>query len=103
MVTPEGAVIYYGDPFDSASGGQLDQDDIPSLEERLWVENIYFPMDGGPVGTYTFYVENFNQVSGVDEGWTLRVYVGDDLVSIQSGESLPDQDQSARFSFTFSG
>lgn len=99
VITPGGATIYYDNRFDSESGGQLDQDDIPSSEELLWVENIYFPMDGGLVGRYTYYVDNFRQQDDADESWTLRVYVGDELVAIQSGEFLAHKEQSERFTF----
>jgi hypothetical protein len=80
VITPGGAEIYYSNPSDSLSGGFLDNDDIPSSDlpgqEALWVENIGFPLDGSaPSRTYQYFVQNYDQIGGSPDSWTMEVYL----------------------------
>ena len=50
------------------------------------MENVFFPLDGSaPPGTYTYFVDNFNQVGLSPDLWTLEVFVGDMLISRNTG------------------
>mmetsp|Transcript_42161 Transcript_42161/g.101758 ORF Transcript_42161/g.101758 Transcript_42161/m.101758 type:complete len:673 (-) Transcript_42161:284-2302(-) len=82
VITPGGFEIDYRNPVDASSGGNLDKDDIPQAT-ACWVENIVFP-NGAPKGVYGFYVDSYTQRLGADN-WTVRVYLGDEEKSIQSG------------------
>lgn len=90
VTTPGGAEIYYSYKADLNSGGELDHDDIPLTDAQAnaiqnWVENVNFPMDGtSPVGTYTFFVVNFNQV-GTADPWELKSYRGETVKSAHQG------------------
>lgn len=85
MITPGGFEIYFYDQYDFDSGGQLDQDDVP-IENGLYVENIFFPLDGSaPRGTYTYFVVNYFQVGSLPDAFTLEVFLGDTLQVSQSG------------------
>ena len=58
---PTGAVIYYG-ALTSPSGGVLDIDSHPDCvnADGPGVENIFWPEDGAPSGTYTVKVTNYS-------------------------------------------
>jgi uncharacterized protein YfaP (DUF2135 family) len=77
--TPDGTPIYFLNPFDSVSGGVLEEDVVPS-GFGYWVENIYFPE--GPDGNYLY------GVSGSNQEWEIDVYIGDELVEQQRGVGL---------------
>ena len=85
VITPNGFEIYFSNRVDLETGGQLDQDDIPSVEGS-YVENVFFPLDrSAPLGTYTYFVDNYNQIGASPDPWTLEVFVGETLVSSNSG------------------
>ena len=80
----------------------MDTDDLGG-ENRLWVENINFPIEGGPPGVYTFFVENYLvKGDGPDMGtWTINVFEGDELVDTISGSGLTGtSDQTDRYTYT---
>jgi hypothetical protein len=80
VIPPLGAEIYYGHLYDGASQGQLDADTIPRGVFGHYVENIHFPLEGGPPGEYRFYVvRNLGDQSA--DSWTLRVFAGNTLVA----------------------
>jgi uncharacterized protein YfaP (DUF2135 family) len=82
--TPSNFEIYFSQPFDASSNGQLDHDDIPGPIQR-WTESIFFPMDGSsPNGTYQYFVHNYRQV-GERDNWTLAVYLNEQRMSFHSG------------------
>jgi len=62
-IPPGGEEIYYDNKVDPVTGGNLDEDRIP---DRLgwWTENINVPT--GPDGTYTVWVDQYDQVGGPD-------------------------------------
>ena len=103
MITPDGFEIYYEARVDPASQGELDHDDRPTFAdgERLWVENIFFPPEGGPEGEYTFFVRNFEQNLEVDSGWSIAVYSGGERVRFESGSNLQNGEDSTRFTITY--
>jgi hypothetical protein len=77
----------------------LDHDDIPQ-EIGLYVENVFFPLDGSaPRGTYTYFVKNFNQV-GPSDTWTFEVFLGDDLQATHTGVTA-DGENGPEFTFDF--
>jgi hypothetical protein len=99
VITPGGFEIYFQRVFDSVSGGRLDQDDIPQTN-GLYVENIFFPLDGSaPRGTYTYFVDNYNQIGEADS-WTLQVYLGDTL-QISNNGVVGESGVGTRFTFAF--
>lgn len=102
MITPNGAEIYY-DPeykYDPVSGGQLDKDKIPE-KMGIYVENIYFPLDGSaPRGQYEYFVENFSPEKDADE-WELSLFLGDDLTERHHGVTVGKGERSPIFKCTF--
>eukprot|EP00934_Nitzschia_sp_Nitz4_P006760 Nitzschia sp. Nitz4//scaffold90_size81538//32378//38032//NITZ4_005319-RA/size81538-augustus-gene-0.92-mRNA-1//-1//CDS//3329560011//6750//frame0 len=80
-------------PFATTVSGSLRNDTIShgvfgeesdQLEFGRHVENIYFPLTGGPSGTYTYFVSVYDQVGMLDD-WTMSVYVDDMVVATQTG------------------
>lgn len=91
VTDPSGERIYYGNRS-SASGGELDVDCTRDCTN----ENITWP-NGGPSGTYSFYVDHFSGSSSAS--WQLRVFDGGRVVSSQSGTLASGQESST---FTYS-
>jgi uncharacterized protein YfaP (DUF2135 family) len=98
VITPDGVEISYADKYDSSSQGELDHDSIPGLE-GLYVENIFFPVDGGPTGTYKYFVQNYNQIDSTADYWTLQVYWGNRLVKTRTGV-VSRGERSVTYTFT---
>jgi uncharacterized protein YfaP (DUF2135 family) len=73
VVTPLETVISFSNLEDLESGGKFGEE-FDQFEYGKHTENIYFPMGGGPVGQYSFYVRSFLSY-GVDDQWTVVVYV----------------------------
>ncbi|KAI2494944.1 hypothetical protein MHU86_19589 [Fragilaria crotonensis] len=103
VVTPGGAEISYSNKADSLSGGELDHDDRPIIDApanpiQNWVENVNFPLDGtSPVGTYTFFVLNYDQVNTADP-WELKSYHGETVKSVHQG-TLNHQGTSEKYTY----
>jgi uncharacterized protein YfaP (DUF2135 family) len=99
-LTPGGDHIFYGRKFDSVSEGRLDHDDIPRKEGR-YVESVYFPVDRtAPLGTYTYYVTNWNQRGAAPDDWKFEVYMGDKLVAKKFGTTAKKTD-SDQYTFDY--
>jgi uncharacterized protein YfaP (DUF2135 family) len=82
--TPDGTLIFYENPFDPVSGGTLEEDVDPE-GVGFHAENIFFPEDSAPLGTYQF------GVSGEGQLWELSVYLDGELVDLKAGRGLsPD-------------
>ena len=73
VLTPLGTAVSYSRSEDLKSGGKFGEN-FDQFEYGLHVENIYFPLDGGPIGEYLFYVKGFLS-NGSDDEWTVGVYV----------------------------
>lgn len=85
VTPPIGSRIYWGNRFDSVSGGRLDIDQVPlpgSNDEH--VENIVFPDSGGPPGVYTFGVDAFS-IRGAPDSWKLEVYENESVQAVYTG------------------
>ncbi|KAL3920945.1 MAG: hypothetical protein SGILL_003010 [Bacillariaceae sp.] len=82
VVTPLfGSVISFSNTEDPLSGGMFGEE-FDQYDFGKHVENIYFPLDGGPPGEYSFYVRSF-LADGIDDVYTVRVYVdGQEEMSI---------------------
>ncbi|WP_424962152.1 hypothetical protein [Ekhidna sp.] len=74
---PDGTLIGFSGVSSSSSGGIWDVDCTSSCTD----ENITWP-DGGPSGTYQFYVNHF---SGGTASYQIRVFDGGRVVQSQSG------------------
>jgi hypothetical protein len=99
VVTPNGIVISADFPFDPVSGGRLAQTDTQKDDEMQagfgkHHETIFFPLSGGPVGAYRYYV-TMPLVQGSDDSWIVSVAVGGVDVELQQGSGMSD-------AFTFS-
>jgi uncharacterized protein YfaP (DUF2135 family) len=102
VLTPGGDHIYYGNTFDSASNGRLDHDDIPR-KVGLYVESVYFPLDGtAPMGNYTYFVRNWRQRGVAPDAWKFEVYVGDNLVAQNFGTTAT-RTNSDHYTFNYGG
>lgn len=88
VTDPMGEEIYYGHGT-SASGGQLDRDNIPGCDAaesgNANVENIFWPEGVAPSGQYQVFVNEFNNCSDNNAQWTLQVRVHGTLVVDTSG------------------
>lgn len=83
VITPDGTEISYNNIFDPISLGKLESE----VDQEVYgyhVENIYFPIEGGPLGVYRFFVRPFITIGEVDE-WTIIVKEAGNLVAAQSG------------------
>lgn len=102
VIDPEGAEIYYS-ARTSASGGQLDVDDIPSDGDMsTHVENIFWPPDGAPPGTYSAFVRNYSMGAAGSGSYTMEVRVGGQLIHQETG-SIVDREYSPAFEFVVEG
>ncbi len=99
VTDPRGERIYYGNPI-SDSGGELDRDDTNGYGP----ENIFWPRDGAPAGTYTVQVDHFAGASPTDfdvliqafgyvktYSGTVRSGETETIVTFSSGNPLPAQ------------
>ena len=74
---PSGEHIYFANPT-STTGGELDVDDIPgcgSSDTAAHVENVFWPIDEAPEGTFSTYVDAFSSCDGSVNEWTLTIKV----------------------------
>ncbi len=95
VVEPTGAEIYFGNP-NSPSGGTLDVDsNYPCGSNTYQVENIFWPPNQAPSGTYMVYVDQYSNCGAGNANWTLTVRVNGQVALSQSGTG-----GSARFTFT---
>lgn len=79
IVTTPGLVdVFFDNPFDPVSGGELEEDVVPDAV-GFHAENIYFPT--GPQGTYAFFVRGGD---GSDL-WNVSVALDDLIVEQVSG------------------
>jgi uncharacterized protein YfaP (DUF2135 family) len=102
VLTPGGNHIWNGNTFDSVSNGRLDHDDVPQ-RAGLYVENVYFPLDGTALaGTYTYFVRNFRQRGVAPDAWKIEVHMGDKLI-VQNFGTTATQTNSDLFTFNYDG
>jgi hypothetical protein len=102
VLTPAGDHLYYGNTYDSVSNGRVDHDDKPQ-KTGLYVENVYFPLDGtAPVGTYTYLVRNWKQRGVAPDAWKLEVYMGDKLIAQNFGTTAT-RTNSDLYTFNYDG
>lgn len=98
VIDPDGNEIYWSNPT-SDSGGQLDIDKIPDEGDfGPHVENIFWPPDGAPPGTYTAFVHHYDSYTGASGSYTLEVRVGGLVVHEESG-SVSENADSPPFEF----
>ena len=103
VVTPGGVEIYYSNTFDLVSQGTLDKDDVPS-EPGLYIENIYFPLDGSaPQGQYEVWVHNYSEQGDGPDSWELSVFLGNDLVRKTAGVTNNDDRSESIFYYLSAG
>ncbi|HUU62220.1 MAG TPA: DUF6777 domain-containing protein [Acidimicrobiia bacterium] len=102
VIDPDGFEIYYAADT-SSSGGQLDVDDIPDDGDlSTHVENIFWPPDGAPPGTYSAFVRNFSVGAAGLGTYTLEVRVGGQLIHQETG-SIAEDTNSTPFEFVVQG
>ena len=73
VVTPLGTVVSFSNLEDARSGGRFGEK-YDQFDHGVHVENVYFPLEGGPPGEYSIYVRSFLS-HGVDDEWTVGVFV----------------------------
>ena len=83
VVTPDGAEISYENEYDPASMGTF-QREPEKLGQGYHVENIYFPIKGGPSGVYRFYVRSYFTINEHD-AWTVTVREAGHVVAYEWG------------------
>lgn len=96
LIDPDGAEIAWTAPT-SASGGQLDVDDVPAPGDNgPHVENIFWPPGEAPNGSYQVWVRHFD---GAPSDYTLEVRNNDEVIHSESGSLTAGQD-SPTFDFS---
>jgi uncharacterized protein YfaP (DUF2135 family) len=102
VITPNGNEIYFPDESDYFDYGGLDGDKIPEVElpggVSTWVENVFFEPGKALLGSYEFFVVNYNQINTAD-AWKLSVFLDDELQELHSGTTI-HKDRSPNFKFT---
>ena len=86
---PTNFELYYSSaraPSKSASGGQLDHDDIPGCgtAPTTHVENVFWPSGGAPAGSYQAWVNNYTSC-GTPASFELRIRARGQIVYDQTG------------------
>ena len=72
VYTPGGVKIAYDADFDPKTGGSFDT--LFSQEVLApHVESIFFPISGGPSGTYRIMVDSYEE-RGLPDDWTIEVF-----------------------------
>jgi uncharacterized protein YfaP (DUF2135 family) len=84
VVTPFGSTISGSSPQDNRSEGKFEKAGGQEFYGTK-IQSIYFPLSGGPFGTYTYYVSVFDQ-NGSPDTWTVRIFEGDIEVAASKGE-----------------
>ena len=85
VVEPNGETTSYSSRL-SSTGGQLDVDSNYPCGSNLYsVENIFWPTNGAPSGSYTVRVNQYSACGGGDANWTLTVRVNGQVVMTQQG------------------
>lgn len=92
VTDPAGAEIYYANRT-SDSGGQLDHDANAGCGEQnpSPVENIYWPPNGAPAGTYLVQVVTWSACGTLSQPWRLTVRVRGVVVLNTTGNGTSDQ------------
>lgn len=88
VVGPNGVHIYYGDPVDETTGGQLDVDAnaaCASDSSPNSVENIFWPIGQAPTGSYDVYVNLYASCGTATSTWQLTVLVGGEIALSLTG------------------
>jgi hypothetical protein len=90
VIDPTGEEIYFGNSL-ATSGGELDVDKIPDQGDfGPHVENVFWPPDGAPSGTYTVFVHHFDSYTGSSGSYRLEIRVGGVVVHEESGSIAED-------------
>ncbi len=96
VIDPSGSEISFG-ARSSATGGQLDVDDVPEPGDTgPHVENIFWPDGGAPAGDYQAWVEHY---SGSPSSYRLIVRRNGERIHTEEGTLGPGE-ESPRFSFS---
>ena len=83
VVTPLGTTVAVSSVADEASGGVFGERG-DQFDFGRHVENVFFPLTGGPSGTYTYFVSSFF-TNGEPDTWTVTVHVDDIQVASHTG------------------
>ncbi|KAG7360430.1 CD80-like C2-set immunoglobulin domain containing protein [Nitzschia inconspicua] len=94
VVTPDGTTISSDFTFDPVSGGKFEipnewSDNNVQNEFGRQTQNIYFPLSGGPVGVYQYYITR-TPGQGPDNSWIITVAIGGNNVEMQQGAGVSD-------------
>jgi uncharacterized protein YgiM (DUF1202 family) len=80
----------------SVNGGTLDVDsNFPCGQNLNYVENIFWPPNAAPPGTYTVYVTQYSDCGAGNANWTLTVRADGRVIMTQTGSG-----GAATFTFT---
>lgn len=96
---PEGFEIYFASR-ESDSGGELDVDVIPgcSSSEELHTENVFWPADEAPSGTYRVVVDNYNSCDAPSQEFELRVIVDGEVVLSETA-TVDEDEETSEYTF----
>jgi uncharacterized protein YfaP (DUF2135 family) len=90
VTTPTGGTISFLNQFDQESGGRFGENGV-QLFSGLHVENVFFPQEGGPIGSYTVEISALNgSLSELPAPWNLEIATGGDIVQTQAGNGISD-------------
>ena len=81
-MTPLGTVVSF--LYDDPESGGIFGTEGDQYKMGLHVESIYFPLSGGPEGTYEYFINSFIQ-EGEADNWTMSVYLDNILIDSKEG------------------
>ncbi|MFN8374415.1 MAG: SH3 domain-containing protein [Anaerolineae bacterium] len=91
VTEPNGQTIFYGSRI-SSTNGQLDIDsNYPCGSNLGSVENIFWPLDESPEGTFTVQINQFSTCGDGNGNWTLVVRVDGEVVLQEEGSGDSQQ------------
>ncbi len=93
VTDPQGATLYFARPT-SRSGGELDLDSNAACLPGDSNENIYWPTDGAPEGTYTVGLAYWSDcgVPGATS-WRVTLLIHEEVAGVYEGEFYPENAQ----------
>jgi uncharacterized protein YfaP (DUF2135 family) len=94
VIDPAAEKIYFEHPF-SQSGGKLDVDANRGCQENMTsvpIENIFWPTNGAPQGSYTIYVNYYRicDLNEIEASYTVRLLVDGKLQTFSGAVSQQD-------------
>lgn len=101
VTDPSGEEVYFGN-LESASGGRLDLDSNPACRiDGKNNENIVWPQNGAPRGTYTVEVDYYDDCGVAQSDYVVTVLVAGQQPTVVRGSFIGESSNNPSRVFTF--